>query len=254
MTSLHFFGCSLTAGDELSDDIFFPWKATCKSGTEYFQRRNKELLVGNLSDKYEESNRALAYPALINNELYKTHSYAKNGASLRENIYRILKLIYENNNIGAIFLQLPPPGREMHVIGKDFVTTLRFAEAKTVFTGKEDAISKYITAKLMSHYNMQYSLEDLMDLMMLNGLARQRNIKLCIINITNQIETRLEDLKKSNEFQFIYDNILKEITLINLPDHLKGRQTLAGHLTKSAHQEFAELIQAMLPDILNSQA
>lgn len=254
MINLHFFGCSLTAGDELSDDEFFPWKATYKSGTEYFQRRNKELLDSNLSNKYEESNRALAYPALINNDVYKTYSYAKNGASLRENIYRILKLIYENNNIDAIFLQVPPPGREMHVFGRDFVTTLRFSDAKIILTGNEDAVSKYINAKLMSHSNKQYSLEDLMDLIMLNGLARQKNIKLCIINMTNQIETRLEDLKKSNEFQFIYDNILKEITLINLPNHLKGRQTLAGHLTKSAHQEFAELIQAMLPDILNSQA
>ena len=252
MINLYFFGCSLTAGDELSDEEFFPWKATCTSGDAYFQRRNKELLEDNLSSQYEESNRALAYPALINNDVYKTYSYAKNGASLRENIYRILKLIYENNNIDAIFLQVPPPGREMHLLGRDFVSTLRFSAAKTM-TGKEDAISKYITAKVMSHPNRQYSLEDLMDLMMLNGLARQKNIKFFIINMTNQIETRLEDIKISNEFQFIYDNLLQEINLINLPQHLKSQQTLAGHITKPAHREFAELIQAMLPNILNSK-
>jgi hypothetical protein len=254
MINLYFFGCSLTAGDELSDDIFFPWQETCKSGEEYYQRRNKFLLDDDLSTRYEESNLALAYPALINNDVYKTYSYAKNGASLRENIYRILKLIYENNDIGAIFLQLPPPGREMHIVGIDFVTTLRFSDAKITITDKEDAVGQYINAKLMSHSNRQYSLEDLMDLLMLNSLARQKNIKLCIINITNQLPLRLEDIQGSSEFQFINDNLLKEINLINLPQHLRVEQTLGGHLNKFAHRGFAEIIKAMLPNILNLQA
>lgn len=254
MINLHFFGCSLTAGDELSDEDFFPWKETCKSGDEYFHRRNKELLDSNLSDLYESSNRQLAYPALINNDVYKTHSHAKNGASLRENIFRALKLIYENNDIGAVFLQIPPPGREMHIVGKDFVTTLRFASAKNSFTTSEDAVGKYINAKLMSHSHVQYSLDDLMDLLMLNNVARQRNVKFYVINMINQLETRLHDLNNVAGFQFIHDNILKEINLIQLPQHLKGQQTLAGHINKSGHQEFAELIQAMLPDILNSKA
>lgn len=29
MTNIHFFGCSFTAGDELTDDYFFPWKKDC---------------------------------------------------------------------------------------------------------------------------------------------------------------------------------------------------------------------------------
>lgn len=254
MINLHFFGCSLTAGDELSDEEFFPWKVTCNSPEEYFNRRNKQLLDGNLSDKYEKSNRKLAYPALIENELYKTYSYAKNGASLKENIYRVLKLIYENNDIGAIFLQIPPPGREMYIIGKDFVTTLRFADAKKVFTNEDDNIDRYIKSKAMSHFPVQYSLEDLMDLLMITNVAKQRNIKLFVINITNQLETRLNDINGIQNFQSIHDNLLKEINLIDLPTHLKRQQTLAGHITKSGHQEFAELIQAMLPDILNLQA
>jgi hypothetical protein len=142
----------------------------------------------------------------------------------------------------------------MHIVGKDFVTTLRFSDAKITITDKEDAVGQYINAKLMSHSNRQYSLEDLMDLLMLNSLARQKNIKLCIINITNQLPLRLEDMQGSSEFQFINDNLLKEIDLINLPRHLRREQTLAGHINKSAHQEFAKIIKAMLPNILNLQA
>ena len=254
MINLHFFGCSLTAGDELSDDEFFPWKATCSGSNEYFTRRNKILLEDNIWDNYEKSNRLLAYPALVNNELYKTYNYAKNGASLRENIFRVLKLIYENTEIGAIFLQIPPPGREMHILGKDFVTTLRFADAKKAVTKEEEAVSRYINAKLMSHYVVQYSLEDLMDILMINDVARQKNIKLYFINMTNQIEARLNDLGNSFEFQFIKNSLLKEINLIDLPQHLKGQQTLAGHINKAGHQEFAQVIQAMLPNILNLQA
>jgi hypothetical protein len=254
MINLHFFGCSLTAGDELSDDEYFPWKATCKSGNEYFQRRNKILLNSDLSTKYEQSNRELAYPALINNDVYKTHNYSRNGASLRENIYRALKLIYGDNDVGAIFLQIPPSGREMHVKGKDFVTTLRFADAKKVVTKDEEAVSRYINAKLMSHSNIQYSLDDLMDLLMLNNVARQKNVKLYVIDMLNQLEARLQDLNGVGGFQFVHDNLLKEINLIDLPLHLKRQQTLAGHITKQAHREFAELIQAMLPNILNSKA
>jgi hypothetical protein len=254
MINLHFFGCSLTAGDELSDDEYFPWKATCKSGNEYFQRRNKILLDSDLSTKYEQSNRELAYPALINNDVYKTHNYSRNGASLRENIYRALKLIYGDNDVGAIFLQIPPSGREMHVKGKDFVTTLRFADAKKVVTKDEEAVSRYINAKLMSHSNIQYSLDDLMDLLMLNNVARQKNVKLYVIDMLNQLEARLQDLNGVGGFQFVHDNLLKEINLIDLPLHLKRQQTLAGHITKQAHREFAELIQAMLPNILNSKA
>jgi hypothetical protein len=254
MINLHFFGCSLTAGDELSDDEYFPWKATCKSGNEYFQRRNKILLDSDLSTKYEQSNRELAYPALINNDVYKTHNYSRNGASLRENIYRALKLIYGDNDVGAIFLQIPPSGREMHVKGKDFVTTLRFADAKKVVTKDEEAVSRYINAKLMSHSNIQYSLDDLMDLLMLNNVARQKNVKLYVIDMLNQLEARLQDLNGVCGFQFVHDNLLKEINLIDLPLHLKRQQTLAGHITKQAHREFAELIQAMLPNILNSKA
>ena len=254
MINLHFFGCSLTAGDELSDEEYFPWKATCYSPAEYFNRRNKILLDSDFSTKYEQSNRELAYPALINNDVYKTYNHSKNGASLRENIYRALKLIYEDNDVGAVFLQIPPPGREMHVKGIDFVTTLRFADAKKVVTKNEEAVSRYINAKLMSHSNIQYSLDDLMDLLMLNNVARQKNVKLYVINMLNQLEIRLQDLNGLGGFQFVHDNLLKEINLIDLPLHLKRQQTLAGHITKPAHREFAELIQAMLPNILNSKA
>jgi hypothetical protein len=106
----------------------------------------------------------------------------------------------------------------------------------------------------MSHSNIQYSLDDLMDLLMLNNVARQKNVKLYVIDMLNQLEARLQDLNGVGGFQFVHDNLLKEINLIDLPLHLKRQQTLAGHITKQAHREFAELIQAMLPNILNSKA
>lgn len=253
MKHLHFFGCSLTAGDELTDDIFFPWKDECKSGAEYFQRRNKVLLDETTSFAYEEQNLKFAYPALIEDSEYKTFNHAKNGASLKENIVNIVDLIFNDKDVSVIFLQIPPPGRELYFMGQPpvTVTTLRLLDQNTNL-----AIRRYIESKLISHHPAQLSAEDLIDLIMLANLAKQKNVRLYIINLTNALKLRLNDVLDQKVCGFINHNLTKELNLIDFENRqdIRINQTLGGHFNKLAHQIIAEEIKQMLPDILNIQA
>ena len=64
MKHLHFFGCSYTAGDELSDEEFFPWKKDCATIEEYYSRRNQLMSDVSFMENYLRSNKNKAYPAL----------------------------------------------------------------------------------------------------------------------------------------------------------------------------------------------
>ena len=38
MKTIHFFGCSFTAGHELPDDDVIPWKKDCKTSEEFYAK------------------------------------------------------------------------------------------------------------------------------------------------------------------------------------------------------------------------
>ena len=253
MKHLHFFGCSFTAGDELTDDIVFPWKHECKTRDEYYTRRIA-IFTGepNASSKYQLANKALAYPAKVQRDEYQTYNYAKNGGSLRTAIFCVLQLIY-NTEIpkDVIFLQIPPVGRELYVDDSFHVTTLSYGGAETYY----EPIRSYVFSKAMSHNIMQYSLEDSMDIIMLANLCKQKNIPFYLIELHTELEIRLQDLKY-DQYKFIKDNLFTEINLINfgaiiLESVYEKRKLIGGHYDEITHQQMADRIITMLPNILN---
>ena len=248
MKHLHFFGCSFTVGDELSDDVWFPWKHECTSSEEYYSRRN--LHLGILNIQYQEDNKKKAYPARLQSDEYKTYNYSNNGESLRTCIFRALGLIFCNESIDAIFIQIPPPGRELYIHDGGNVSSIQMSKLRHSL----EPITTYLKAKLNSHTTEQAVAEECMDMIMLANLAKQKNIPLYFLDIGKDIIVRMQDLTY-HELNFLKTNLRKEINLISFLDILKkaeqeGRILTGGHLDVKAHQEMADQLKNLLPNIL----
>lgn len=251
---MHFFGCSFTAGDELSDEEIFPWKKdpglTFK---EYYERRNDYLLNDIRNDEYQLKNKIFAYPSLLNNENYQTYNHAVNGVGLRTNIYKIMELIY-SQEVDIIFLQVPPVGRELYINETGFINSIALA-----FEPRLPEMKNYVRAKNVSHQLFQSSLEDLMDLIMISNLAKQKNIRLIVLDFFFELVKRSQDLAKFDDFKFIrtnYINEIEQINMVQLINDIKQRRQflLGGHFNKQSHQEIADHIQAYLQNNLKPQA
>jgi len=254
MKHLHFFGCSFTAGDELSDDVWFPWKHECISHDEYYTRRNVYLGVDNNNEKYQKDNKEKAYPAKTQNNEYQTYNHSNNGESLRTCIFRAFQLMFSKNTVDIIFIQIPPIGREFYVNKNGDTSSIQLATVESSL----EPIKSYLMAKLNSHYLQQSSVEDCMDMMMLSNVAKQKNIPLYFIECKEEIYTRMIDMLHL-DFRFIKLNLRKEINLISFSsiydNALKENRVLTGkHLDNQAHQEMADKIKNMLPNILNIKA
>lgn len=251
---IHFFGCSFTAGDELIDEELFPWKKDPDVDFhEYYKRRNEYLIEAEKQEEYQLKNKTLAYPAILNNDNYQTYNHAANGAGFRTNIYKILNIIY-TQPVDIIFLQIPPVGRELYVHDDGFVNSLSLA-----FEPHLPKLKDYVKAKNISHKLLQSSLDDLMDLIMISNLAKQKNIKLVVIDLFFELVKRSQDLANFENFEFICTNYIKEIEqldLIRIVSRIKQFQMISkgGHFTRTAHQEIADHIQAYLENNLKPQA
>jgi len=260
--NIHFFGCSLTAGDELSDDVWFPWKAECNTNQEFIERRHPWLLNFTPEDtlNYHQDNKNLAYPYFVADDKYETFNHAANGASLRSTIFLALQLIY-TTQVDVLFVQIPPAGREMYMKFSNHVDlqSLTLDDLQSLTLARPDNyedidIKNYIIAKNMSHNYIHYSLDDMIDLLMFVNVVKQKKIPLGIIVFNDELERRLLDLRLSPDFNFIRDNFYHEVdNLINFAP-IKDRYTLllGGHSPKEAHIEMANEIKNILPKLLNS--
>jgi hypothetical protein len=227
MINVHFFGCSLTAGDELSDDELFPWKHECKDAQEYYSRR---LLPSN----YELRNKQFAYPALIKSSSINTVNHAHNGAGVRENILNLIEVISTNSKIDCLYFQIPPVGRELVIIN-DRGTTIQLA-------WQASGYEEYLKAKQKSHTLMQYSLEDFMDLITLHGYLKSQGIKHKFIELEDWVnELRIRDLN-ATRFSFLVDEYFKLPRLILSEVLSKYPRMIGGHYNKQAHSEIAKVI------------
>jgi hypothetical protein len=232
MVNIHFFGCSYTAGDELSDDEFFPWKHECKDAEEYISR--KVIPVG-----YEERNKKFAYPALIESLSVNTFNHALNGAGIGVNILNIIEIISAGNKIDYLYFQIPPYGRELAIDTLGKVITLRLGWSTFNF-------NEYLNAKIISHNLMQYSMEDLMDLITLHGYLKSMSIEHKFILLEDRIsDIRINDLK-TTRYSFLINEFYK-LPILNLSQTMsKYSKTLNGHYDKNAHIEIARLVTSDL--------
>jgi hypothetical protein len=176
-----------------------------------------------------------------------------NGASLRTNIFRVLQLMFSNKPHDVIFIQVPPIGREFYIFKDGRIESIQLASESSA-----EPIKSYLKAKLNSHCPQQLSVEDGMDMIMIANVAKQKNIPLYFIEFTGEICSRINDLT-FNDFNFIKTNLHNEINLISFSDiinkaHIENRSLLGRHADLQSHQEMADKIINMLPEMFSSQA
>ena len=243
MKHIHFFGCSQTAGDELSDAEFFPWKELCKTKEEYYIRRGSELGATGAEQVYMDSNRTKAYPAKIANESTVTYNHAKNGASVREMILIALRLEREGayeNKLDAVYFQLPPGSRELYILD-DKANSLQLT---SVGIENFSEIDKYISSKIASHNPAQHVIEDFMDLILLKKYYQTKQVPFFVLQLGAHYDYRIEDLQQYAPLHtFIQSMFEDEVELIDLK-HLVGEHELfGGHYSEFAHSLIADRLK-----------
>ncbi len=249
MKHVHFFGCSFTAGDELSDEKWFPWKFTEEHTYKtYYDKRAIILSKDDLANTYTEENKKFAYPALMNSGEIKTHNHAINGASIRTNIFRIVELFCSGAPIDAIYFQIPPVGRELYLLSGD-VTSIQMAVRNA-----DHKWDNYIAEKLISHEPAQWALEDFLDLQLISAYAKERKVPLTFLVFESEIKYRYDDLSSLPNFKFLTDEYEK-LNVMYVQDVLsqRGHRLLGHHYSHVSHQDLADYLANHLHTILKSK-
>jgi len=251
MKHLHFYGCSFTAGDELSDDEFFPWKSECKDREEYYYRRSPELAMPNFFENYTEKNKTMAYPAKMNSDEITTYNHARNGSSTRECIFHMMDKLYDADlpQPDAVFLQLPPFPREFYIDGQyrsDYPpANTCLARTSIIFGHHHDDLKTYAKTKLLTHFPYQSAVEDIMDLIMINSFFKLRNIDFYLINFGYELRSRLTIMPI--RYRFLIDELFKTVPMIDLVLlHDEAERLLGGHYSESTHEKIAQSIKDFL--------
>jgi len=237
----HFFGCSFTAGDEVADNIYFPWAADCKDPTEYQNKKNKSFETKQVDLlAYRESCKKYAYPSFLNDGLNESFNHAECGASLSANIYKILKLV-EDESIkkDAIFLQIPPPGR-VHYFENDSVFSFPLGFNGRNYTEFDDFRLNYL-----KHFDpIREDFLDIQLLLLLTYYLEEKSINYYVLDLNSELFNRLEILSKN--FLWMVNLFKCKITnLITLPTLQVSPLTrsIGGHFTSESHKIIADIVK-----------
>lgn len=238
---VHFFGCSITAGDELSDEKWFPWKFTEQHDAQSYYKKRNSIEFDWIA--YQEENKQQAYPALIEqiDSNVKTYNHSENGKSQRHNILDLLKLVEESTQeiVDIIYFQITPQGRDM-IIGETHIIDI-------IESWHSDQTKKYVEGKLAIARLENQTLQDSMDMYMLTGYLKSKNIPFYFINMGPELELREKDIQ-ATDFNFL---TLKNLSnIIDLTDiHKKYNRLLGLHLRPEQHRAIAEFIVEHLKEI-----
>ena len=242
---MDFYGCSFTAGDELVDDIFFPWKKECTDVGEYYIKRSEEFNTAGVLDEYKKQNYMLAYPAQIEKLTgHTTFNHADNGAGLREMVYKIIHQVSTGDKPDHVFLQLPPTGRE-YVIDNIFPMTIQMSTIN--FVQQYARMEKYIREKVAVSTMYSWTVDDFMDLLMLDGFLDKRNIQYTLLDV-GALDLRRKELIGLSRYEFLNKEIdkLKPVYLINQCEY---KHLFGGHFDADTHKRFAEyIVSNVLPN------
>jgi hypothetical protein len=237
---VHFFGCSFTAGDELSDEKWFPWKFTENHTVESFYKKRRSIVDWDWK-LYREENKNLAYPKLIMDADPDIHTYShsENGKSQRHNVFDVLQLVEQKNKVDCIYFQISPPYREM-VFNQYGKYDIQYGNPL------HNTESSYIRNKLELAIDENQTIQDAMDMYLLDAYLKLKGIPFYFLNITEALGNRNNELTKAKtesifDFNFLSLKKLPNIIDINYLIDPKDR-LLGSHLSKEQHQLVANYI------------
>jgi len=240
---LDFYGCSFTAGDELSDDIFFPWKHECESPKEYYIKRTGYFNDIPFLHEYKRQNAKLAYPAQIEQLTgHQVFNHADNGASLREMVYKIIHQVSSNEQTDYIFLQIPPSAREYII---DDVYPISLLMSTAIYSDHFIKFQDYIKAKIATHETYSWIVDDYMDLLMLDGFLTKKKIPYKFIDIGNFLKLNRKELAGLQRYEFLHQEV-NNLNLIKLSAISGLQRCFGGHYDLATHKKFAEVIVKLI--------
>lgn len=240
MKHVHFFGCSLTAGDELADDEFFPWISNCLDFMDYYKRRKPYMSDSSLREKYTDACKALSYPALLSSDSIKTYNHGKLGASLRECVFLTMQMINSGTHVDQIFFQIPLSMREL-IISDDTSGSIQLAN----ISADNFQYTQYVRSKIMAFKPHQWAVEDLMDILMLIEYVKSKKILFYVIELYEELKFRKDSIPK--HAKFLKDNINSSDSIICLRDlSLNNDRSIGGHYNQSAHHKIKERLLPLI--------
>lgn len=249
MKTIWFYGCSLTAGDELADNEFFSWKKNCKDAIEYHKKRSEIFYQDTELDlRYQKRNKELSYPKkLENSSNFKIVNQAENGASLKTMIVKSLEDIILKKPVDFIVFQIPIHQREF------YMRDTGFSSIQMSNPNLPKILDDYRKIKLKSHTKYQQSFEDLLDLVLYDSYLKNKKIPyMFLIMNETEYQYRVSDLKDTPYHYLIseFDKITDKFLVFNEPDCYE--RELAGHLNSNAHVQLSNLLKRFLENYYES--
>lgn len=231
MKTIHFFGCSFTAGHELPDEDLMPWKKDCKTTEEYYVNVRKYGFPEGI-DNYISMCKSMAYPSIIekDNSEWKCVNHADFGASIKQEIVKVVTLIENSTDIiDFLVFQVPHFTREFVLTNQEKLKSfsINFPVANST------EFNAYLEKSVMFHSANHWCFHGLLDLLMFQGYLRSKNIKFLFL-----------DLEGNNSHS---EKLLGNVWKFRYPDNhslenVKTGRLLGRHLDLSTHQNFAQLI------------
>ena len=238
MKTIHFFGCSFTAGHELPDDDVLPWKKDCKTLEEYYTKLKSNNSFSNCSGgennlkNYLSLCKSMAYPSEIEktNPEWRCINHADLGSSIKEEIFKAVTLI-ENNIESLDFLVFQVP----HYTREFILTNGEKLESYSINfpISNNSEFNEYLEKSVVFHSANHWCFHGLLDLMMFQGYLRSKDIKFLFL-----------ELEGSN---FYSEEQLGDIWKLKYPDIYSVRHKILGrllgnHFDLATHKNFARAI------------
>jgi hypothetical protein len=249
MKLLHFYGCSFTAGDELSD-YEYPELANHEIQDTYWPARQKFLTENEQRGfEYIEKNKQKAYPAKVATRGFETKNFAQNGASLEEMIYTIIMNLSQIPEVkpDAVFLQIPPMHREAVFFDQHpCISTICYTNLLPNVMN-DSKYHDYMTSRIMTFTDAHFAISDLLKLYSLKCFLDSKNIPFYLIEMMDELQLRYSFIK-SDLYRHITDK-LKAIPILNIDSNLETKENsrcLAGHFTEKIHVIIADRIVEIL--------
>jgi len=247
MKNIYFFGCSYTAGDELADDEFFPWKKECNDPDEYFL---KKLQYFDQTPDYsnvktwEAANRKKAYPALLqnnNNSKINSINKARPGSSIHEVVLTVVETVLTTPDISYVCIQIPPGPREM-IINGEWISTLQF----TTFGMRHEQNGDYLRESLKLKSDEHFSINEILDLILVTNFLKSKCIDFTILDLDDSaIKDRRTNII-SDRWRWLSDCGSDQV--LDLRDKICNKRLLGWHFNSSAHEIIADEIEKVLID------
>lgn len=245
MKKIFFYGCSFTAGDELSDSDY-PELCNHPDLGSYHAARKKLIASASFNKEYLQKNKERAYPAKVSAMGFDCENFAENGAGLEEMICKITMHVADRREPDVVVLQIPPLFREALFLNHHpFVDTLMLTS--TGMNSNAEKYRNYMEARIMSFQDSHFAIGDLIKLHMLKYVLYQQNIKFYLIDMVEYLQLRFS-LATDQSYRSVIDSI-KQIPILHVnpitlttPD----AHCFAGHFNEKMHRIIADEIVTLL--------